>query len=202
MSEEAARHIINTALHLANQGSWEALRLHEVAQAAGISLEDIRRHFREKDALIDAWFDRADAAMLQATASAEFLRLPVRERLQRALMIWLETLQPYRRVTREMILSKCEPGHLHIQLPAIMRISRTVQWLREAAQAKDTFMQRALAETALTGIYLAVFIHWLNDDSADSARTRRLLDRLLARAEWLVRHLPGFTGSGQPAGAA
>lgn len=202
MSEEAARHIVNTALHLANQSSWEALRLHEVAQAAGISLEDIRRHFREKDALIDAWFDRADAAMLEDAAAPDFRLLPVRQRIERALFAWLGALQPYRRVTREMILAKCEPGHVHIQFPAVMRISRTVQWLREAAGVEDIFLRRALAETVLTGIYLAVFVRWLNDDSADSARTRRLLERLLARAEWLARRLPGFTGSEQPAGTA
>lgn len=195
MSAEAARHILNTALHLANQGSWETLRLHEVAQAAGVSLEDIRHHFREKDALIDAWFDRADAAMLEAAAVAGFRHLPVRQRLERALLAWLGALQPYQRVTREMILAKCEPGHLHIQFPAVMRISRTVQWLREAAGLEDAFLARALAETALTGIYLAVFVRWLNDASTDAARSRRLLNRLLAQAEWLALTLPGFSGA-------
>lgn len=198
MSDELARHIINTALELANQRSWEEIRLHEVAAAAGISLEDIRHHFREKDALIDAWFDRADAAMLAEAAQADFTPLPARQRIERALFAWLGALQPYRRVTREMILSKCEPGHIHIQFPAIMRISRTVQWLREAAGVKDAFARRALAETVLTGIYLTVFIHWLNDDSAAAERTRRLLARLLAQAEWAARLLPGFAAAEHP----
>jgi AcrR family transcriptional regulator len=197
MSDELARHIVDTALALANRHSWETIRLHEVAEAAGIGLEDVRRHFREKDALIDAWFDRADAAMLVDAASVDFMRLPVRQRLERALLTWLETLQPYRRVTREMILAKCEPGHLHIQFPAVMRISRTVQWLREAAGVKDAFVHRALAESVLTGIYLAVFTRWLNDDSAESIQARRLLSRLLGQAEWLARTLPGF-GAGAP----
>lgn len=201
MSDELARHIINTALELANQRSWEAIRLHEVAAAAGISLEDIRRHFREKDAVIDAWFDRADAAMLEEAARTDFLPLPTRRRIERALFAWLGALHPYRRVTREMILSKCEPGHIHIQFPAVMRISRTVQWLREAAGVKDAFARRALAETVLTGIYLTVFIHWLNDDSADAERTRRLLDRLLTRAEWAARLLPGFAAAEPPPAA-
>jgi AcrR family transcriptional regulator len=197
MSTEAARHILNTALHLANQGSWETLRLHEVAEAAGVSLEDIRLHFREKDSLIDAWFDRADAAMLEAAASAGFRHLPVRQRLEGALLAWLGALQPYQRVTREMILAKCEPGHIHIQFPAVLRISRTVQWLREAAGLKDAFLHRALAETALTGIYLAVFVRWLNDTSADATPTRRLLIQLLTQAERLALALPGFRGEGR-----
>lgn len=201
MDEELKQHIVNTALALAGQRSWEAIRLHEVAQAAGIGLEDIRRHFREKDALIDAWFDRADAAMLQAATGEEFRRLPQEQRLQYALMAWLQALQPHRRVTREMILAKCEPGHIHIQFPAVMRISRTVQWLREAAGVEDTFVRRALAETAHTGIYLAVFIHWLNDTSAGAERSRRLLETLLARSGRLARLLPGGRGGSAPAAA-
>jgi AcrR family transcriptional regulator len=201
MDEELKQHIVNTALTLAGQRSWEAIRLHEVAQAAGIGLEDIRRHFREKDALIDAWFDRADAAMLQAAAGDEFHRLPQEQRLQYALMAWLQALQPHRRVTREMILAKCEPGHIHIQFPAVMRISRTVQWLREAAGIEDTFLRRALAETVHTGIYLAVFTHWLNDTSAGAERTRRLLETLLARSGRLARLLPGRRGAPTPATA-
>jgi len=199
VSNELARHIVATALRLADERSWEDIRLHEVAAAAGVSLEDIRHQFREKDALIDAWFDGADAAMLEDAALDDYRRLPVRQRLERSLLTWLGALQPYRRVTREMILAKCEPGHIHIQFPAVMRISRTVQWLREAAGVKDTFVRRALAETVLTGIYLAVFSHWLNDGSPGAERTRRLLRRLLDQAARAARILPGFAPQNETA---
>lgn len=73
-----------------------------------------------------------------------------------------------------------------------MRISRTVQWLREAAGLHDAWLRRALAETVLTGIYLSTFVHWLGDDSPESERTRRLLDTLLRQAERAALWLPGF----------
>lgn len=180
---DPAQRIIDAALALAEKSSWEAVRLHEVAAATGMSLDDIRRHFREKDELIDAYFDRADAAMLADAASPAFLHLESRERLQRAIMTWLDALAPHKPVTRQMILSKCEPGHIHIQFPAVMRISRTVQWMREAARRDATHLHRALEETVVTSIYLMSFIHWLNDDSPDAVRTRRLLDTLLRLAE-------------------
>jgi len=84
-SDLAAR-ILDGAIALAEQRSWESIRLHEVAAAAGISLDDIRQHFREKDELIDAWFDRADAAMLQLAATREMAQLSARERLRRLIM--------------------------------------------------------------------------------------------------------------------
>lgn len=184
--------ILDAALQLAEERSWEAIRLHQVAARAGIGLAGIGRHFREKDELIDAWFDRADAALLAMAAEPWMPALPVRERLQRLTMAWLEALAPHRRVTREMILAKLEPGHLHIQFPAVMRISRTVQWLREAALLDDSGLRRALAESVLTAIFLATFVYWLGDDTEDAAQTRHFLDRQLAVAERAARTLPGF----------
>lgn len=182
-AENTAQRILDSALDLAERSSWEAVRLYDVALAAGMTLDDIRAHFREKEDLVEAWFDRADGAMLQDATRSGFRQLSTRERLQRLIMVWLDTLAVHRRVTRQMILAKCEPGHLHIQIPAVMRISRTVQWLREASHQDATYVRRALEETVLTSIYLTAFIHWMSDDSPESQRTRQLLDTSLGIAE-------------------
>ncbi len=184
-NEELREAIVDAAVARGEREHWEAVRLHDVAADLGITLDDIRRHFREKEDLVDAWFDRADAAMLGAAAAESFAVLPTRERLQRLIMAWLDHLAPHRKVTREMILAKFEPGHLHIQIPALMRVSRTVQWVREGAARDATFVRRALEETALTTIYLATFFFWMSDASEGSARTRRFLERSLAGAERL-----------------
>lgn len=177
--------IVDTAIAIAERSSWEAVRLHAVAAELGVTLDDIRQHFREKEELIDAWFDRADSAMLRAAQGPDFPELTPRQRLHRLIMAWLGALAAHRRVTRQMIHGRLEPGHLHIQIPSLMRISRTVQWLREAAFRDATYLRRALEETGLTTIYLMTFARWLHDDSQDSVSTRRFLDRALAMAERL-----------------
>lgn len=179
--------IVDTAIELAERKHWEAVRLHDVAAALGASLDDIRTHFREKEDLVDAWFDRADSAMLREADSPEFASLTPRQRLQRLIMTWLGALASHRRVTRQMIYNKFEPGHIHIQFPGLMRVSRTVQWMREAASRDATFMRRALEETGLTSIYLMTFFYWMHDDSLHSENTDRFLDRWLRRAERLDR---------------
>lgn len=183
--------IVDAAIALAEQRDWESVRLHDVAARLGISLDDVRRHFREKEDLVDAWFDRADQAMLEKAAAPEFQHLSPRERLQRLIMSWLGALAAHRRVTRQMIYGKLEPGHIHIQFPGLMRVSRTVQWMREAAHRDATYVRRALEETGLTSIYLATFFYWMRDESPDAERTRRLLDRLLGAAERLDRLVYG-----------
>ena len=182
--------IVDAALALAAERGWEALRLHDLAAKLGIGLDDIRHHFREKDELIDAWFDRADAAMLGLADSKVLDGFTPRQRLVELTMAWLDALEPHRAVTRQMIAAKAEPGHLHIQVPAVMRISRTVQWLREGAGLEDEGLRRALGETALTGIYLAVFGRWLAERKSGSPQTRAMLDNLLGSAERLLRAAP------------
>lgn len=185
--------IVDAALRRADQSSWEALRLHDVATLLSATLEDVRAHFREKEDIVDAWFDRADSAMLQYAARSDFSALPTEERLERALMAWLGALAPYRRVTRQMIANKLEPGHLHYQWSGALRVSRTVQWWREAAGRDTVLPWRAFEETALTAIYLATFGHWMYDSSFGATRTQTFLQRRLRQAARLARAVPGFS---------
>ncbi|ABA59267.1 TetR family transcriptional regulator [Nitrosococcus oceani] len=190
--------ILDTALELAEETSWENVRLYHVAQRAGLTLNHIRRYFREKEELVDAWLDRADRAMLDETNCPHFLALSPRERLNQLFMAWLEALSPHRPVMRQMVFNRLEPGHLHMQVASLLRISRTVQWAREAAQREQTFLFRAFDETALTSTYLAAFLCWLNDSTQNYQRTRRLLDRILYLGEVIESLKPSFLRPYQP----
>jgi len=194
--------ILDTAINLAEARTWESVRLYDIADTLGISLDNIRQHFREKEDLVEAWFDRADSAMLNQTTALDFDQQSSKEKFYQLITVWLDALSPHRRVTRQMIMNKLEPGHLHIQIPAVMRISRTVQWMREAAHRDATFIVRAIEETTLTGIYLATFSCWMRDDSQNSNKTRRLLTRLLDSADCINHYCLGLCGHSKKAGVS
>jgi AcrR family transcriptional regulator len=175
--------ILDTALEQAEATSWERLHLHAVAAALHIGLNEILMHFPQKDDLVEAWFDRADRAMLATERGPIFPGLPLQERLQQVTCDWLDTLAPHRRLTREMLAYKLEPGHVHLQALGLMRISRTVQWFREAARQDSTGLQRILDESVLTAIYLAAFARWLVDDSQNGRSSKAFLAWALRR--WL-----------------
>ncbi len=158
--------IVDAALELADADHWERVRLHDVAARLGCSLDDIRAHFAEKESIVDAWFDRADAAMLNMGSESGTDSDPFMERVE----AWLAALAPYRRVTREMILTRLEPGHVHHQFPMLLRVSRTVQWMREAAGLQESFVARAFAETVCTARFLRRFARWLGVDACPRAR--------------------------------
>ena len=95
-----------------------------------------------------------------------------------------------------MIVNKFEPGHVHYQIAGLLRVSRTVQWWREAAGCRERLPRRAFEEVGHTGIYLATFAYWMFDESEGAQRTAEFLNRLLGRAEdmgkWCAGTAPGY----------
>jgi AcrR family transcriptional regulator len=180
----AKKAILEVALQLAARSSWDAVHLYEIARAMGVSLAEIQRHYGDKDAIAEAWFDLADEAMLRLAGTPGWQQLPQGERLRDAYTAWLNALAPHRAITREMLGYKLQPEHVHLQVRGIMRISRTVQWIREVALLPEVGWRRELAEAALTTTFLAVFTHWLFDNSPAAQRTDALLDGLLRTADF------------------
>jgi AcrR family transcriptional regulator len=182
--------ILDAALQLAAERGWDALQLHEVAQALGIGLAELQRHMRHKDDLAEAWFDRAERALVAAGDAPGYAELPVRDRLLQALFAAFDALAPQRRATAAMLRYKLQPDHLHLQAQGLLRISRSVQWWRETARLPTTGLRRELEEVALSALFVTTVARWLRDDSPAQAHTRAWLERQLARAEWLALRLP------------
>ena len=157
------QHILNHALQLAEHTGWESLQLTALANSLNISVAELARVVKQKDELADAWFDRADEAMLSTELASANTKV---EKLELAIRSWLNALAPYQQVTRQMLYYKLEPGHIHLQGAALLRISRTVQWLRELAGLQASGASRIAQELALSSLFVSLFIGWLGDTSA------------------------------------
>ena len=186
---DLAEHLLDTALQLGELHGWEPLRLHQIAAAAGVSLATLHQYYQQKDELVDAWFSRADRAMLQQAAWLASDLTP-RQRLEHLLLQWLATLAPHRQLTRQMLAYKLELGHVHLQLGGLLRISRTVQWWREAAARPHTDLARILDEISLSGIFVSSFLCFLSDDSAQQQRSRDWLKIALYVHDGLGKFAP------------
>ncbi|WP_044873297.1 TetR/AcrR family transcriptional regulator [Pseudomonas sp. LFM046] len=175
----SAQQILDCALKLADACGWERLHLFEVAKELGVGLDAIAKHFPQKDDLVEAWFDRADQAMLTRAQGDDLEALNPEKRLEELLVAWLSPLATHHAVTGQMLLYKLEPGHFHLQVLGLLRVSRTVQWWREAAQRQTVHLARIIEESLLTGAYLRTFVHWLRHPLEDEADLRALLRRQL-----------------------
>lgn len=183
--------IVDAALEIAERASWESVRLHHVATKLGISLDQIRVEFKEKEDIADAWFDRADQVMLGAAYDAT-QDLSPEQKIELAMMAWFGELGKHQKPTRQMIVNKFEFGHIHYQVDGAMRVSRTVQWMREVAGLEDTLPWRAFSEAGLTMLFLATFSYWMFDASSGYDKTSQFLQRKLKAARpWVALLGPG-----------
>ena len=183
--EILAAKIVDAAIAMAEDEGWDNVRLRRVASALDITLADLGRHFRDQDAIADAWFTRARSAML-APLEPEFAGLPARERLKILIWRWFDALAPHREVTVQMLRTKVWPFHPHHYVPMVFNLSRTIQWLRDAAGLDAGGRRRQIEEIGLTGLFVATLAVWARDDTLGQERTRRFLDRRLARADMLM----------------
>jgi AcrR family transcriptional regulator len=185
----SADKILDTALDLAEVCGWERLYLHDVAEALGCDLAAIARHYGQKDDLVEAWLDRADRALFERARAADLAALSPSKRLEELLVAWLGGMAAHRALTGQMLLYKLEPGHVHLQVGALLRVSRTVQWWREAARRQNLHLSRVAEESLLSAVFLRTFVHWLLHPGEGDADLRALLRRQLRGGPlaWLLR---------------
>lgn len=186
-----ADRIVDATLDRAEQVGWSCVRLHDVADGLGVTLADVRGHYRDLDAVADAWFRRADVAMLRKRDDHRFALLSARERLSAVITCWLDTQSGHRNIVGEMLAAKLYPGHPHHNLALVFALSRTVQWVREAAHLDAGGRRRQVEEIGLTALLASVVMFWLRDDSDGQIATREFLGRLLSRADSVMVRMFG-----------
>lgn len=179
-----ADRILDAALEEAETVGWSALRLRRVATRLNLA----RVVYRDKDAVADAWFARADAVMLTSRDQA-FAARPARERIFEVIMSWLDAMEHHRAVTHQMLAEKLYLGHPHHNVALVLAVSRTVQWIREAALLDATGRRKQVEEIGLTALFLATVRRWTRDESPGQADTREFLARRLDRADRLMASL-------------
>ena len=180
-----AERIVDAAIGLAEARGWDNVRLHQVADELGVSLAEVAASFRDIDAVANAWFERARRHLVELPA-AELDGRPPPERLERAVMRWLDALAPHRKVTGEMLGEKLYASHPHHWVPMIFDLSRLIHWFLDVARIESTGRRRQLAEIGMTLIFVATLRVWLADQSEGQARTREFLTRRLATADRLL----------------
>lgn len=180
MAAEAERaRILDTAMAMAAQTGWHDLRLRQVAERLGLPLATVLDHYRDADAIADAWFARALRAMLDAPEPPGFAAQPPSARAQMVLMRWFDAQVAHRAVAGQMLREKLWPSHPHHWVPMVFSLSRLMHWVREAAHLDQGGLRRQAEEVGLTAAFLATLPVWLGDRSTRQMRTRQALTRRL-----------------------
>lgn len=186
----AAGAILDAALALAERDGWANVRMMHVAAHLNCSLAAVHAHYRDMDAIADAWFGRALAALL-APPPRGFAKLPPKERMFIILTRWLDALAAHRTVSAQMIGQKLYPSHPHHWVPMVFSLSRLVHALLDAALIDSRGRQRQAEELGGTLLVLATLRVWCGDGSAGQERTRAFLKARLDRGDRLMSRVFG-----------
>jgi AcrR family transcriptional regulator len=171
--------LVEAALQLASESSWEDFQLADLAEMLELSLSELSQSVRSRDDIAEAFFDLADQAMLDTAIDNHSSDA---ERLNQCVLGWFEFVAPHRAQVKEMLAYKLEPGHIHLQAHGITRISRTVQWFLSASRVNRHGLSRITLEVTTTSAYLTSFASLLWDNSDQFETCRQQLKKALTVA--------------------
>jgi AcrR family transcriptional regulator len=178
--------LVDAALRLAERQGWARTGLAEIAAEAGLPLAEAYAACPSKLGLLAAFHRRIDRAALSGASDAGE---PPRDRLFDTLMRRFDALAPHRGALRAILRDSLGDPAALLGAPALLC---SMAWMLEAAGISAAGWRGRMRVNMLAGLYLSLFRVFLEDDSADLAKTMAALDRRLRRVEsWLgVRPSP------------
>lgn len=154
---------------------WTAAALEMAADAAGIDRDVARLAFAGGAvAMIDAWFDSVDRAMVEALPATTVATMKIRQRIQQLVEARLAVLAPEREALRRALAVLAMPQNV----AAAARLGwRSVDTIWRHAGDTATDYNHYTKRTILLGVYGATITVFVDDDSESHADTRAFLAR-------------------------
>jgi AcrR family transcriptional regulator len=181
--------LIAAALRLAHERGWRRLGMAEIAEAAGLSLEETYAIARSKQGILAVLRRRIDEAML---AGGVVTGESPRDRLFDVLMRRLEAMRPYRAGLRVILRDSVGTPALLGMLPGLLR---SMGWALTAAGLPASGCRGRIARRVVAALYVSVLPGFFRDESRDLGTTMKTLDQRLHQLESLLSTLgPVFSG--------
>ena len=172
--------IIAAFLNLLADKPIEQIGFVEIAEAAGVSLAQLRGEFSSTLAILAAHIKSVDRAVLSEDYG-DVEEEPPRERLFDVLMRRLELLAPHREAVRSLLRSARRNPPLALALNGLS--VRSQQWMLTAAGIGASGPLGMIRAQGLAALFGGVLRTWIHDDDPGLARTMAALDRALARGQ-------------------
>ncbi|ACI50881.1 conserved hypothetical protein [Gluconacetobacter diazotrophicus PA1 5] len=168
--------LLRAAMDRAALYGWGRLTVVDAARDAGIPLDDARRRFPLKAAILLKLGRLADESALVDDGSTG----TVREKLFDLLMRRFDVLQQYRAGVRAVM--RALPFDPATALVLGAATVESMRWMAGAAGLDVSGIAGTLRVQGLVGVWTYALRAWDNDDSEDLSRTMAALDQALDRA--------------------
>lgn len=176
------QHVVKTTMDLAAERGWLAVTMHDIAEAADVSMAEIYRHYPSKESILSGMGRLVDEEVLSRgdIEAGE----PPRDRLFEVLMSRFDALEPYKAgVVAVMKDLRRDPS---IGLMQALPLERSMRWMLEAAGLPARGLIGEIKIRVLAALWIDVLRVWTTDDSPDLSKTMKALDKRLGQAEQLA----------------
>ncbi|MEW9531685.1 TetR family transcriptional regulator [Microbispora sp. NPDC049125] len=201
MAEKTRDLIVETALRLFRERGFEATTMRAIAAEAGVSVGNAYYYFASKEQLVQAYYERAQAAHEAACREVLEVETSFAGRLHGVLRTWVRISEPYHEFAVKFYKHAAEPGNPLSPFGADAAPAResAIALYRKVVEGSSGRMDaelRAELPELLWLLSMGVVLFWVHDTSPGCARTYRLIDRVVPLVDRLVglSHLPGVRG--------
>ncbi len=178
--------ILKTFLKLLETHSYEDVSLPLIAETASVKLSELRSCFSSKRALVEAFAEMIDKAVLD-DLDEDMGDQPAHDRLFDVLMTRIDHLSKHKAAVQALHDAlRADPG-LALDLNAIA--VRSQRWMLVAAGIEVSGFKGRMISQALAVAFGRVIETWLKEDDVGMPRTMARLDKELNRGETWLRRL-------------
>lgn len=174
--------LVAAAMKLAAARPWHKVTLTEIADAAGVSLVDVRGEFASKSDVVAAFVRMVDDAVL-ARAPQRSGAQPARDALFEVIMSRFDVLAAYKQALKSIAAAWT------LDPTVACAVARSQTWMLRAAGIRADGLDGQLRAAGLGALYASVYRTWLEDDDPGLAKTMAALDRRLRRGEQTLQQV-------------
>lgn len=180
---------IDALLELAAEQTWGMISLSAIAEKADLSLGEMRDLYPSKGAILGSFARRIDRIVLDGTGKDMAVE-PPRERVLDVMMRRFDALLPYREalcsVTRGM-------EHDPLGLLALNQQGlNSWRYMLETAGIETNGAMGAMKVQGAILVFARAFKTFLDEEDPALTKTMAVLDKELARGEWVLARAEGL----------
>ncbi len=177
--------IVAALMRLAAERKWRDISMMDIADAAGITLLELRKEFERKGQMLSSFGYMVDAEVLRKAPRRQSTQT-ARDAIFDVVMSRFDALAPYKAAMK----SAYDGGALDASLLKSLMRSQTV--MLQAAGINTEGPPGQLRVAGLASVFTRTFHAWLDDTDPGMARTMAALDRHLRSGEHCLEALSGL----------
>jgi AcrR family transcriptional regulator len=173
--------ILETALEMFGERGYEETTMRAIAEEAGVALGNTYYHFRSKEHLIQAYYERMHEIHMESCAELLNKERTLKGRLLGVMRQILEDMSPYHQFAGVLFKTAADPqSPLHPFSSESESTRRAnIELFAEVVKGAKARIPSDLAvelPSLLWLYHMGIVLFWIHDDSNGQNRTRRLME--------------------------